>query len=66
MKLGFIIKLSVKVLYVVFFSGEGIAIQVSVKTGITWKYMYYKDVVLKKLINNTIGNSFKHVFTSTW
>ena len=38
-----------KVLYTIFFSGEGVAIKVPVKTGksITWKY--YKDVVLKKL-----------------
>ena len=36
-----------KVLYAVFFTGEGVAIKVLVKS-VTGKY--YKDVVLKKLI----------------
>ena len=36
-----------KVLYAIFFSGEGVAIKVPVKKSVTGKY--YKDVVLKKL-----------------
>ena len=42
-----------KVLYAIFFSGEGVAIKVPVKS-ITGKY--YKDVVLKKLKKSIIRN----------
>ena len=38
-----------KVLYAIFFSGEGIAIKVPVKKGKSITGKYYKDVVLKKL-----------------
>ena len=54
-----------KVLYAIFFSGEGVAIKVPVKKGksITWKY--YKDVVLKKLKKyyqkRRPATGFKHV-----
>ena len=36
-------------LYAIFFSGEGVAIQVPVKKGKSISGKYYKDVVLKKL-----------------
>ena len=38
-----------KVLYAIFFSGEGIAIKLPVKKGKSITRKYYKDVVLKKL-----------------
>ena len=38
-----------KVLYAIFFSGEGVAIKVPVKKGKSITRKYYKDVVLKKL-----------------
>ena len=38
-----------KVLYAIFFSGEGVAIKVPVKKGKSIKGKYYKDIVLKKL-----------------
>ena len=38
-----------KVLYAIFFSGEGVAIKVPVKKGKSITGMYYKDVVLKKV-----------------
>ena len=38
-----------KVLYAIFFSGEGVAIKVPVKKGKSNTGKYYKDVVLKKL-----------------
>ena len=38
-----------KVLYAIFFSGEGVAIKVPVKKGKSITGKYYKDVVLKKL-----------------
>ena len=38
-----------KVLYAIFFSGEGVAIKVPVKKGKSITEKYYKDVVLKKL-----------------
>ena len=38
-----------KVLYAIFFSGEGVAIKVPVKKGKNITGKYYKDVVLKKL-----------------
>ena len=38
-----------KVLYAIFFSGEGVAIKVPVKKGKSIMGKYYKDVVLKKL-----------------
>ena len=38
-----------KVLYAIFFSGEGVAIKVLVKKGKSITGKYYKDVVLKKL-----------------
>jgi hypothetical protein len=38
-----------KVLYAIFFSGEGVAIKVPVKKGKSITGMYYKGVVLKKL-----------------
>ena len=38
-----------KVLYAIFFSGEGVAIKVPVKKGKSFTGKYYKDVVLKKL-----------------
>ena len=56
-----------KVLYAVFFSGEGVAVQVPVKKGKSVIGKYYKDVILKKLKKDTIRNgwrpvmSFKHV-----
>ena len=38
-----------KVLYAIFFSGEGFVIEVTVKKGKIVTGKYYKDVVLKKL-----------------
>ena len=38
-----------KILYAIFFSGEGVAIKVPVKKGKSITGKYYKDVVLKKL-----------------
>ena len=38
-----------KVLYAIFFSGEGVAIKVPVKKGKSITRKYYKDIVLKKL-----------------
>jgi hypothetical protein len=38
-----------KVLYAIFFSGEGVEIKVTVKKGKSITGKYYKDVVLKKL-----------------
>jgi hypothetical protein len=38
-----------RVLYAIFFSGEGIAIKVPVKKGKSIIGKYYKDVILKKL-----------------
>ena len=38
-----------KVLYAVFFSGEGVAIQVPVKKGKSVTGKYYKDVIVKTL-----------------
>jgi transposase len=38
-----------KVLYAIFFSGEGVTIKVPVKKGKSITGKYYKDVVLKKL-----------------
>ena len=38
-----------KVLYAIFFSGEGVAIKVPVKKGKSITGKYYKDIVLKKL-----------------
>ena len=54
-----------KVLYAVFFSGEGVAIKVSVKKGKSITGKYYKDVVLKKLKKyyqkRRPATGFKHV-----
>ena len=41
--------LSAKVLYAIFFSGEGVAIKMPVKKGKSITKKYYKDIVLKKL-----------------
>ena len=54
-----------KVLYAIFFSGEGVAIKLPVKKGKSITGKYYKDIVLKKLKkycqkrHTTTG--FKHV-----
>ena len=54
-----------KVLYAIFFSGEGVAVEVPVKKGKHITGKYYKDIVLKKLKKyyqkrrSTTG--FKHV-----
>ena len=45
-----------KVLYAIFFSGEGVAIKVPVKKGKSITGKYYKDVVLKKLKKVFIRN----------
>ena len=45
-----------KVLYAIFFSGEGVAIKVPVKKGKSITGKYYKDVVLKKLKKSNIRN----------
>ena len=54
-----------KVLYAIFFSGEGVAIKVPVKKGKSITGKYYKDVVLKKPENNyqkrRPATGFKHV-----
>ena len=54
-----------KVLYAIFFSGEGVAIKVPVKTGKSITGKYYKDVVLKKLKKyyqkRRPATGFKHV-----
>ena len=47
-----------KVLYAIFFSGEGVAIKVPVKKGKSITGKYYKDVVLKK---RRPATGFKHV-----
>ena len=47
-----------KVLYAIFFSGEGVAIKVPVKKGKSITGKYYKDVVLKKLKKSIICNQF--------
>ena len=57
--------LSTKVLYAIFFSGEGVAIKVPVKKGKSITGKYYKDVVLKKLKKyyqkRRPATGFKHV-----
>ena len=54
-----------KVLYAIFFSGEGVAIKVPVKKGKSITGKYYKDVVLKKLKKyyqkRCPATGFKHV-----
>ena len=54
-----------KVLYAIFFSGEGVAIKVPVKKGKSITGKYYKDVVLKKLKKyyqkRHPATGFKHV-----
>ena len=54
-----------KVLFVIFFSGEGVAIKVLVKKGKSITEKYYKDVVLKKLKKyyqkRCPATGFKHV-----
>ena len=54
-----------KVLYAIFFSGEGVAIKVPVKKGKSITGKYYKDVVLKKLKKyyqkRRTATGFKHV-----
>ena len=54
-----------KVLYAIFFSGEGVAIKVPVKKGKSITGKYYKDVVLKKLKKyyqkRRLATGFKHV-----
>ena len=54
-----------KVLYAIFFSGEGVAIKVPVKKGKGITGKYYKDVVLKKLKKyyqkRRPATGFKHV-----
>ena len=54
-----------KVLYAIFFSGEGVAIKVPVKKGKSITGKYYKDVVLKKLKKfyqkRRPATGFKHV-----
>ena len=54
-----------KVLYAIFFSGEGVAIKVPVKKGKSITRKYYKDVVLKKLKKyyqkRHPATGFKHV-----
>ena len=54
-----------KVLYAIFFSGEGVAIKVPVKRGKSITRKYYKDVVLKKLKKyyqkRRPATGFKHV-----
>ena len=54
-----------KVLYAIFFSGEGVAIKVPVKKGKRISGKYYKDVVLKKLKKyyqkRRPATGFKHV-----
>ena len=54
-----------KVLYAIFFSGEGVAIKVPVKKGKSITRKYYKDIVLKKLKKyyqkRCPATGFKHV-----
>ena len=54
-----------KVLYAIFFSGEGVTIKVLVKKGKSITRKYYKDVVLKKLKKyyqkRRPATGFKHV-----
>ena len=54
-----------KVLYAIFFSGEGVAIKMPVKKGKSITGKYYKDVVLKKLKKyyqkRRPATGFKHV-----
>ena len=54
-----------KVLYAIFFSGEGVAIKVPMKKGKSFTGKYYKDVVLKKLKKyyqkRRPATGFKHV-----
>ena len=54
-----------KVLYAIFFSGEGVAIKVPLKKGKSITRKYYKDVVLKKLKKyyqkRRLATGFKHV-----
>ena len=54
-----------KVLYAIFFSGEGVAIKMPVKKGKSVTGKYYKDVVLKKLKKyyqkRRPATGFKHV-----
>ena len=53
-----------KVLYAIFFSGEGVTIKVPVKKGKSITGKYYKDVVLKKLkkyYQKCPATGFKHV-----
>ena len=54
-----------KVLYAIFFSGEGVAMKVPVKKGKSITGKYYKDVVLKKLKKlsqkRRPASGFKHV-----
>ena len=59
-----------KVLYAIFFSGEGVAIKVPVKKGKSITGKYYKDVVLKKLEKVLSETTPCHWFytcpSSTW
>ena len=54
-----------KVLYAIFFSGEGVAVKVPVKKGKSITGKYYKDIVLKKLKKyyqkRPPATGFKHV-----
>ena len=54
-----------RVLYAIFFSGEGVAIKVPVRKGTRFTGKYYKDVVLKKLKKyyekRRPATGFKHV-----
>ena len=54
-----------KVLYAIFFSGEGVAVKVPVKKGKSITGKYYKDIVLKKLKKyyqkRRPATGFKHV-----
>ena len=54
-----------KVLYAIFFSGEGVTIKVPAKKGKSITGNYYKDVVLKKLKKyyqiGRLATGFKHV-----
>ena len=58
-----------KVLYAIFFSGEGVAIKVPVEKGKSITGKYYKDVVLKKLktiIRNDALPPVLNMSASTW
>ena len=54
-----------KVLYAIFFSGEGVAIKVLVKRGKSIMGKYYKDIILKKLKTyyqkRRPATGFKHI-----